>query len=99
VPSGRGGTDAFENLALACRACNVRKAAGVTAVDPLSGDQVPLFNPRQHVWAEHFQLYLPNAHIEGQTAIGRATVRQLGMNRRQAARARRRWLMRLIDRL
>ena len=39
---------------------------------------VPLFNPRQHMWDEHFRLN--GALITGQTPIGRATVRLLDMN-------------------
>lgn len=40
--------------------------------------QVPLFNPRQHVWTEHFALDRPK--IIGLTPMGRATVKLLDMN-------------------
>jgi hypothetical protein len=91
VPSARGGADDLDNLALACRACNLRKGTAVEARDPLSGELVQLFNPRRDGWAEHFRLHL-DGRIEGRTAMGRVTVAQLAMNRRTAMRARRLWL-------
>jgi hypothetical protein len=39
---------------------------------------VPLFNPRIHSWADHFQLQGPR--IVGLTPTGRATVYVLAMN-------------------
>ena len=71
--------------------CNLRKGAAVEARDPLSGELVQMFHPRRDGWAEHFRLRL-DGRIEGRTAIGRATVAQLAMNRRTAMRARRLWL-------
>jgi len=91
VPSARSGADDLDNLALACRACNLRKGTAVEARDPLSGELVQLFHPRRDGWAEHFRLRL-DGRIEGRTAIGRATVAQLAMNRRTAMRASRLWL-------
>ncbi len=73
----------IEHYAAECRHQEAR--------DPLSGDLVQLFHPRRNGWAEHFRLHL-NGRIEGRTAIGRATVAQLAMNRRTAMRARRLWL-------
>jgi hypothetical protein len=91
VPSVAGGADDLDNLALACRACNLRKGVAVQALDALSGEVVPLFHPRRDQWPEHFRLHL-DGRIEGRTSIGRATVARLAMNRRQAVRARRLWL-------
>jgi hypothetical protein len=91
VPSALGGADELDNLALACRACNLRKGVAVQALDSLSGEIVPLFHPRRDGWAEHFRLHL-SGRIEGRTPIGRATVARLAMNRRPAVRARRLWL-------
>lgn len=57
------------NLALACRACNVRKSHAVAAVDPFSGERVPLFNPRHDDWAEHCRLLLvPDMQAEPERA-------------------------------
>ena len=95
IPVARGGTDELGNLALACRSCNLRKAARLESADPQTGQMVALFDPRRHDWAEHFELRIPDARLEGRTPIGRATVQLLGMNRPQAVRARRVWLLRL----
>jgi hypothetical protein len=38
----------------------------------------PLFNPRQHIWAEHFELR--EGKVIGLTAIGRTTAALLQMN-------------------
>jgi len=96
VPRARGGADVLANLALACRSCNLRKGAHERAADPATGALVPLFDPRRDRWGEHFQLRLDNFRIEGLTPMGRATVRQLGMNRAPALRARRLWLAQLL---
>jgi len=55
VPQSKGGASALENLALACPGCNLRKASKVLAVDPETGDWVPLFHPIRGGWAEHFR--------------------------------------------
>ncbi len=79
VPSARGGETVETNLALACVACSLHKAARLTAVDPFTNDQTPIFNPRQDQWHEHFQWN--GVHIAGLTPIGRATVHALQLNR------------------
>ncbi len=93
APAVQGGTDELDNLALACRSCNLRKGSVVQAADPLTAEVVQLFHPRQHAWPEHFELHLPEARIEGRTTVGRATVYRLGMNRPHAVRARRLWIL------
>jgi len=40
------GLTSIENLALACVFCSLRKWAKQTAIDPLTSEEVPLFNPR-----------------------------------------------------
>ena len=54
VPEAAGGATVRENLWLACSRCNDFKGDRTAAVDPRTGRQVPLFNPRTQVWAEHF---------------------------------------------
>jgi 5-methylcytosine-specific restriction endonuclease McrA len=44
VPKSKGGESTLENLALACPGCNLHKAGRTTAVDPMTGEQVPLFH-------------------------------------------------------
>lgn len=46
--------------------------------DPDSTGVVPLFNPRQDQWSEHFQWQ--DYHLLGTTAGGRATVWALDLN-------------------
>jgi hypothetical protein len=78
VAKQHGGSDAIDNLALACHRCNLSKGPNLTGFDPTSGEIVPLFHPRRDRWAEHFVVRGPR--IEGLTAIGRTTVHVLGMN-------------------
>ncbi|MGH9800920.1 MAG: HNH endonuclease, partial [Blastocatellia bacterium] len=54
IPRTAGGEEIPDNLGLACLHCNRRKSDKQVAVDPLTGEMVPLFNPRQHQWQEHF---------------------------------------------
>jgi hypothetical protein len=49
------------------------------AVDPETGDEVPLFHPRQQEWLKHFRW--EGVAVVGVTATGRATIEALGMNR------------------
>lgn len=80
VPLAHGGTDAEANLWLACPLCNGHKGDRVRATDPLSGEVVPLFNPRSQTWAEHFGWVDGGLRIAGRSAIGRATVRALRLD-------------------
>lgn len=81
VPLSKGGTDDPENLALACFHCNRRKANRLTAVDPVSGLEVSLFNPREDDWPFHFCWSANKLLILGLTPVGRATVNDLALNR------------------
>jgi hypothetical protein len=86
------GGDDLENLCLACWNCNSSKHKATTAPDPKTGDMVPLFNPRQQVWSEHFEWTENGLVIQGLTVIGRATVARLKMNRPLILVARQRWI-------
>jgi hypothetical protein len=81
IPLAQGGADTLDNLALACFHRNRRKSDKVTAPDPVSGETVPLFNPRQHFWPEHFIWSVDGLLIVGLTPIGRATIDLLTFNR------------------
>ena len=72
------GETTLENLALSCLPCNRRKSSDIGAIDPVTGELVRLFNPRQQVWAEHFRCDGPR--IVGLTPEGRATVAFLQLN-------------------
>jgi hypothetical protein len=72
-----GGDDA-ENLALACPDCNRFKGPNLSAVEPETGEIVPVFNPRTQSWHEHFVLL--DGEIVGRTPVGRGTAALLNMN-------------------
>jgi 5-methylcytosine-specific restriction endonuclease McrA len=46
VPRSADSPTDFENLALACVSCSLRKGARLIATDPDSQADVPFFNPR-----------------------------------------------------
>ncbi len=79
VPVVASGPTTVDNLALACVSCSLRKAARQTVEDPETGEIVPIFNPRQQSWKEHFRW--DDVRIVGLTATGRATINALNMNR------------------
>jgi len=80
TPQSAEGSDALENLALACRNCNERRRNRTEAPDPESGQPVSLFNPRTQLWDDHFVWDTDRIRILGITPTGRATVSLLDMN-------------------
>jgi HNH endonuclease len=92
VPVARGGEDIITNWALACRACNLYKAAHVSGSDPASEAVVRLFHPREDQWEDHFQVASESGEIVGRTPIGRATVAPLGINSAAQVAARQQWM-------
>lgn len=77
---------ATSNLALACCFCNRHKGPNLSGLDPDSNEVVWLYHPREMVWAEHFEWQ--GAKLRGRTAIGRATVQTLRLNRPDAVAVR-----------
>ena len=92
-PIALGGETIFGNLCLACRSCNEFKTSQVSGIDPLTGDEAPLFHPRHERWGDHFEWSSDGARIEGLTPVGRATVTALRMNHAVVVAARTRWVM------
>ena len=80
LPRSRGGTDAPDNLALACRRCNERHYNFVIGRDPVTQQDLPLFHPVREGWAAHFAWTPDGQWIVGTTATGRATVARLDLN-------------------
>ncbi len=80
MPQSHGGSDSEDNLALACHRCNGRRYNFINGIDPETQDTVPLFNPRQNQWLEHFIWSIDGQKILGITSIGRATIKRLDMN-------------------
>ncbi|MEB3336911.1 MAG: HNH endonuclease signature motif containing protein, partial [Leptolyngbyaceae bacterium] len=81
IPLSQNGQNTLENLALACFHCNRRKSAKTTAVEPDSGLEVPLFNPRKSLWGEHFIWSVDGLLMLGLTLTGKATIAALNLNR------------------
>ena len=79
IPQAASGKTNPDNLALACVSCSLRKWAKEYGVDPETGEATLLFNPRTQHWDEHFRWDGPRAVAS--TAIGRATIATLAMNR------------------
>src|ERR1044072_1238629 len=79
-PQAAGGTDEEDNLALACRSCNIYKSARTSGFDEVTRAEVRLFNPRGDAWDEHFEVVTRTGVIQGRTAVGRATVTRLQIN-------------------
>jgi 5-methylcytosine-specific restriction endonuclease McrA len=86
VSRKHGGTDHFDNLALACAECNLHKGTDLVGIDPESGDTARLYDPRAQRWENHFAR--EGARILGLTPTGRATVRVLDLNSRIRLRVR-----------
>lgn len=86
------GGDVPDNLCLSCWNCNNHKRRAVVITDPETNTQVPLFNPRTDAWEDHFEWIEGATQIHGLTAIGRATITRLKMNRPALVIARQRWV-------
>jgi hypothetical protein len=91
VPEAAGGQTVWENLCVACHACNEFKGAQVEAKDPLMGESIPFFHPRQQRWSEHVCWGADGGEIIGLTPVGRVTVASLNLNHPYIMEARRRW--------
>lgn len=92
IPVSKEGETTFGNLCFACRTCNEFKGSCTTGIDPLTGQTMPLFNPRQQDWFDHFAWEDGGTRIVGLTAVGRATVVTLQTNHEVIVPARRKWV-------
>jgi HNH endonuclease len=92
LPRAKGGSDEEDNLWLSCSLCNRYKGAQISATDPITGNVVPLFNPRHNSWDEHFRWSADGVRIEALTPAGRATVEALKLNNELAVEVRRNWV-------
>lgn len=91
TPAKHGGTGNPDNLCLICLPCSHQKGADTASIDPDSRDEmviIPLFNPRLHVWSDHFRVV--EGRIEPLTATGRITVKMLDFNNPLRVEIRRR---------
>jgi hypothetical protein len=92
VPRSVGGATVFENLCLACPTCNRYKSDLVSASDPMTLADVPLFHPQRDRWRDHFSWSEDATEVVGLTPAGRATVAAFKMNRPQMIRVRKMWV-------
>ncbi len=88
IPRSQGGPTIPENLAFACRRCNLLKGGATETFDRRTGRPAPLFNPRRDLWHDHFRRSRDSLRIYGRTATGRATVERLRLNSPAEQRAR-----------
>ena len=98
LPRCLGGKTELSNLASACPRCNATKWTHIVGRDPATGDKVELFDPRRHVWNDHFA-WAPTEpeRLESETAIGRATIVLLELNAPRRLEIRR-WLISVAKR-
>src|SRR5215218_6372974 len=79
IAEKHGGETISENLCLSSYGCNSYKGSDLSSVDWAADRQiVPLFNPRQQTWADHFELNGP--YIQPLTPTGRVTIFLLRFN-------------------
>ncbi len=88
IPISREGPTILDNLAWACRGCNLRKHDKTEAPDPEESTIVPLYNPRRQRWQDHFRWNEDYTIIIGLTPTGRATVETLQVNRKRLVNIR-----------
>ena len=81
LPAAKGGADTLDNLAWSCLGCNFHKFTAIVAIDLVTEDMAPLFNPRKDSWDVHFRWDEEFTLIIGLTPSGRATVTRLKLNR------------------
>ena len=91
IPRALGGKTELNNLCYSCPVCNNAKRFHIAARDPQTGRLVRLFDPRRQNWHRHFRWSADSRHLLGKTAIGRATVEGLDMNRSRIVRIRLLW--------
>jgi hypothetical protein len=82
----------MDNLALACRSCNLYKSIKREATDSVSNVTTPLFNPRKQSWSNHFSTDDETLKLIGITAVGRVTIDSLRMNSPEQLFSRKLWL-------
>ncbi len=97
MPQSLGGSDHPDNLALACQRCNGYRYNFTTGIDPETAQMLPLFNPRQQKWYEHFIWSADRLKIIGITSVVRATSNRLDLNDERhnegsIVKARRLWI-------
>ena len=76
IAEKHGGLTVADNLALSCERCNSHKGPNIAGY--FEGHLVPLFNPRQNRWVDHFAWDGPV--LVGKTPVGKVTIDVLAIN-------------------
>ncbi len=93
IPRARSGQSTQSNLWLSCAWCNSFKGIQIEAIDPATGTNVALFNPRTQKWLQHFAWDNGGTQIIGLSPTGRATIEALKLNNPYIVPARRLWVL------
>lgn len=91
IPVSSGGETRIDNLCLAYSSCNGFKSAFVTGPDPETGKETRLFHPRTDNWRDHIAWSVDGTRMLGLTAVGRATIARLRLNRPDVLDTRKIW--------
>ncbi len=89
IPRSKSGSNELDNLAYACIGCNIYKSDKTEFIDVVSQTISILYNPRKMNWIDHFIWDESLTIIIGKTAIGRATIEGLKLNRTPVKNLRR----------
>lgn len=81
IPLSKGGDTKSDNLAFSCQGCNNHKYNHLNGIDITTGKKIPLYNPRQQKWIDHFNWNEDFSLLIGITPTGRATIQRLDLNR------------------
>ena len=89
VPRTNAGTNLMSNLCYACAGRNGAKGAMTAGFDSETNREVRLYQPRRNRWFDHFSWSRDQSEVIPLTAIGRATLKKLRLNRTEAVEQRR----------
>lgn len=92
IPESLGGESTLGNLCLCCWDCNLIKQNRIAGIDPETNQATPLFHPQKQSWSDHFKWEQAGLYLRGITAVGRATVNLMRLNRPLLLQARKRWI-------
>ena len=73
--------DIIENLVFSCQGCSNTRNENTKSTDPVTGKIINIYNPRVDVWSDNFCWSEDFTNLVGLTAIGRATIEKLKLNR------------------
>lgn len=73
-----GGATTLDNLAWSCYPCNNAKGSDIGTVLLPEKSLVRLFNPREDIWSEHFEMVA--GVVYPRTNVGEATLKILAIN-------------------